>query len=169
MKTGSILCAGALMLAACTPTQAPENVTVDMGKVETDRDGRCFVSDETPAVIETLRTKVMVKPEERDAQGRFVAAAIFRIEEVPRIVRERQTLRFETVCPPVYTVDFVKTLQRALTVRGFYRGPITGVLDQLTNNAVRGYQRTIGPDTSLLSIETARRLGVVALDRATLQ
>lgn len=60
-------------------------------------------------------------------------------------------------------MEFVSTLERALKVRGIYAGAITGTLDRATGAAIRQFQRDDGPDTLLLSVAAARKLGLVAL------
>lgn len=167
----STLAISLAVLAACTPAQVtqPSNVLIDMGQIETRGDGRCFAKDISPAVIETVTTQEVEIPEVRNDDGVVTRPATFRTVTRQQIVRERADIRFETLCPQNYTADRVRTLQRALKVRGFYDGPITGTLDRATGFAIQNFQRDGGPDTVLLSIETARKLGVVAFDRETLE
>jgi peptidoglycan hydrolase-like protein with peptidoglycan-binding domain len=79
------------------------------------------------------------------------------------ITRERTEISFETLCPPSYTADFVSSLQRALALRGFYTGLVTGIMDIPTGRAVQDFQRVDGPDSPILSIDTARALGLTQL------
>ena len=156
-------------LFACAPaSMQPKNVLIDVGQIETRRDGRCFANDTSPAVIQTVRVQEIERAEVRDAAGALVSPATFRTVIRQQIVQERAPIRFETVCPQNYTRDFVATLQRALTVRGVYTGPISGNLDDATGTATRVFQRRDGPDSVLLSLETARKLGIVAFDRGAL-
>ncbi len=159
-----------LAVCACTPvaTQQPANVLIDMGQIETRSDGRCFAKDISPAVIETVTTHELENAEVRDASGAIIRPATFRTVSRQQIVRERADIRFETVCPQNYTAERVSTLQRALKARGFYDGAITGTLDRATGFAIQRFQREDGPDTVLLAIETARKLGVVAFSRTAL-
>tara|TARA_R110002051_G_scaffold50724_3_gene97900 strand:- start:14868 stop:15383 length:516 start_codon:yes stop_codon:yes gene_type:complete len=157
------------VLLACVPVPPqPANVLIDVDQIETRRDGRCFANDTAPAVIETVRVQELESAEVRDTSGAVSRPATFRTVIRQQIVRERAPIRFETVCPQNYTLDFVATLQRALKVRGFYTGPINGDLDVRTATAIRVFQRETGPDSVLLAIQTARQLGIVALDRDTL-
>ena len=158
-----------IAISACTPNLGAENTLIDLGQIETDRSGKCFGKDVSPAVFEIVTTTTIVRPAEIDDEGNIIVAAITKDVSEPTVIREREELRFETICPPDYTPEFVATLQRALTVRGFYKGPINGHLDVLTSTAIRHFQRSNGHDTPLLALETARVLGVVELDRATLQ
>ncbi|MFC6759366.1 peptidoglycan-binding domain-containing protein [Sulfitobacter porphyrae] len=57
------------------------------------------------------------------------------------------------------------SLQRALSARGLYAQQITGTLDDATRAAVQRYQKPTGPDSGVLSLETARSLGLIAVAR----
>ena len=63
------------------------------------------------------------------------------------------------------TPEFISSVQRALDVRGFYSGALTGRMDARTLRAVRKYQAPQGLDSSVLSLAAARKLGLVALPR----
>lgn len=159
-----------LVLSGCAPVNgaALDNVLIDMGKIETRADGRCIANDISPAIIETVTIQEIDEPELRDADGNVTRPASFRTVTRQQIVQERQNIQFETLCPQTYTVEFVSTLQRALKVRGIYAGAITGTLDRATGAAIRQFQRDDGPDTALLSIAAARKLGLVALSQTQL-
>jgi hypothetical protein len=113
----------------------------------------CWVRDVAPAEIETITRQIEVAPKR------------FRTETVQVIKRERQEVIFETPCPDALTPDLIATLQRALEARGLYRGPITGVMDVPTRLAVRRYQNPRGLPSGLLSIQSARSLGLLATPR----
>jgi len=150
---------GAPAIPATTPA-LPSFITAE---VETRPDGRCYGRDISPAVLETVTAQVLEAPAILGPDGSVLTPATFRSEIRQQIVRERQEVAFETICPPAYTDQFVATLQRALAVRGFYAGVTSGVLDADTGRAVQAFQRNDGPDSPLLSIAAARRLGIVAL------
>lgn len=158
------------MLAACaSDDMEPGNVPAFLGaEIETDAEGRCFGRDISPAVIETVRISEVDQPAVIAPDGAVISPASYRTVTRQQITRERSEVAFETVCPPVYTVEFVSTLQRALATRGYYAGPITGVMDTATGRAVQDFQRQNGPDSPLLSIETARSIGLVALSQEQL-
>jgi hypothetical protein len=121
----------------------------------------CWAGHTTaPARVETVTEQRLERPEERDASGRVVAPAVFRTETRTAIVQEREEIWFQTPCPPLLTEAFVTSLQRALAVRGLYRGPLTGEMDARTRSAVRAYQKARGLDSGLLALETAQRLGL---------
>ena len=134
-----------------------------MAAIETDADGRCIGRAITPAVIETVTAQELDQPAVMGPDGAVLQPARYRSVIRQNITRNRQEVLFETICPPVFTPEFVATLQRALATRGYYAGPITGVLDRATGRAVQDYQRQIGPDSPLLSIGAARALGIVSL------
>ncbi len=79
-------------------------------------------------------------------------------------MEERGTVWFRAPCASEMTVDFVASVQRALKARGFYRLPLTGVLDAPTRDAIRRYQRARGLDSDHLSLAAARDLGLLAAD-----
>ena len=57
----------------------------------------------------------------------------------------------------------VAPLQRALIVRRAYTGPVSETYDAATQAAVAAFQRDRGIDSPLLSVDTARDLGVLAI------
>lgn len=127
--------------------------------------GGCWVRDIAPAELETVTRQIEVAPALYAADGSLIRPARLRTETVQEIKKERQELIFETPCPDALTPDLIATLQRALEARGVYRGPITGVMDLPTRRAVRRYQNANGLPSGLLSIQTARRLGLLATPR----
>ncbi len=70
--------------------------------------------------------------------------------------------RIETPCPDQMTPEVVQSLQRALTARGLYEGPVTGIYGKLTGAAVESFQTPRGLPTAVLSLRTARELGLIA-------
>lgn len=154
-------------MTGCSGTPPAPPVAPDLvsAAIETAADGRCYGRDISPAVIETVTVQEVETPAVRGPDGAVLSPAVYRTITRPQIVRERSEQAFETVCPPAYTAAFVESLQRALTVRGYYRGPVTGILDTATARAVQDFQRTAGPDSPLLSMAAARDLGLVALTR----
>ena len=122
----------------------------------------CWVRDVAPAELETVTRQIEVAPARYDAAGRKISPARFRTETAQVITRERQELIFETPCPNALTPELIETLQRALEARGLYRGQITGVMDVRTRLAVRRYQGARGLPSGLLSMQSARGLGLLA-------
>jgi hypothetical protein len=163
----SVLLGPALLAACAAPAPSPGPVPAVpafiAAEIETGPDGRCYGRDISPAVLETVTAQVLETPAVLAEDGTVLSPAVYRTVTRQQIVRERQELAFETLCPPAYTADFVATLQRALAVRGYYAGPINGLIDAATGAAVQAFQRQDGPDSPLLSIAAARALGIVTL------
>lgn len=128
------------------------------------RPGSCWGRDVTPAVVETVTEQIIVQPAEVLGDGTVITPAIYRTETQQRIVQERRETYFETPCPEVWTPEFTASLQRALQVRGLFFGTITGEQDARTRAATRRYQKAGGLDSAILSLESARRLGLIAVD-----
>jgi hypothetical protein len=124
--------------------------------------GTCWGRDETPAVIESVIDHVMIQPPEIDSNGYVRTPAIYRTEQVQRIVREREEIWFRAPCDSELTAETIRSLQRALAARGLYNGPITGHMNAPTRRAVRLYQRDQGLDSGLLSLRAGQQLGLFA-------
>ena len=75
-----------------------------------------------------------------------------------------EEVAFRVPCPENLTQDFIASLQRALTARGYYSGPITGKADPNTRAAVQEFQRSNGFNSPILTLETARRLGLAPIE-----
>lgn len=72
---------------------------------------------------------------------------------------------FEVPCADDMTADFATTLQRALKSRELYDGAVDGLMGGGTRKAVRQYQAAHGLDSDVLSMDTARQLGLIAYPR----
>jgi hypothetical protein len=160
----------ALVLSACAattqpPPAAPLIPAFITDGIEIGRDGLCYATDTTPAVIETVTAQVLDQAAVLAPDGTVVTPASYRTVTRQEITRERAEITFETLCPPAYTEAFVQSLQRALALRGFYGGPVNGVMDVTTGRAVQDFQRDSGPDSPILSITAARTLGLARLSQ----
>lgn len=160
-----------LALSGCANT-APEvasrevNVGFGLSPAPEGADpGTCWARDASPAVVETVTEHVLVQPEIRGADGQVIQAAIYHTETRQAIVKAREDTVFQTPCSEAITPEFVASLQRALSARRLYHGLITGTMDGLTRAAVRRYQKPFGLDSGILSLESARMLGLVAQER----
>ncbi len=134
--------------------------------IETHPDGRCYAHTVPDTTTSIVTGQILVAPEERDASGRVISPAIYRNITRPRTVVTQTGDQFETLCAAAYTREFVASLQRALTVRGTYQGPITGRLTAATNDAIGKFQSTKGRDSDILDLALARQLGLVAAARS---
>ncbi len=126
--------------------------------------GTCWGKLVTPAVIETVTDQVLVQPSEAQVESAGAAPGIYRTETHQAIVQERKVTWFETPCPADLTPDFVSSLQRALAARNLYHGAVSGDMDARTRAAIRKLQKPDGLDSGILSIASARKLGLVAVE-----
>lgn len=125
----------------------------------------CWVRDVSPAELRTVTRQTEIAPAQVTDAGTVRIPGRFQTETLQEIVKAREELIFETPCPDVLTPAFIETLQRALDARGLYRGAITGVMDVPTRLAIRRYQAGQGLPSGLLSMQAARRLGLLATPR----
>ncbi|MFX0543604.1 peptidoglycan-binding domain-containing protein [Roseovarius sp. S4756] len=127
--------------------------------------GTCWGKLVTPAVIETVTEQVLAQPPELSPDGTVARPGVYKTDTRQEIVTERQVTWFETPCPADLTPDFVASLQRALKARTLYTGAINGAMDARTRAAVRKFQKPEGLDSGILSLASARKLGLVAVER----
>lgn len=159
---------GLILLAACDAGPPPDDVRASRALTRTAppgaAPGTCWSRIATPAVVETVTAQVQITPEAIAADG-TVQPATYRTETRQAIVQNRSERWFETPCPDQMTQEFIASLQRALAVRGHYTGPITGTMDGATRTAVHAYQVRNGLDSGILSLASARALGLAAVQR----
>ena len=158
----------AVLLAACTatPDAADNGPDIVQSLAEAPpgaAPGTCWGKIVTPAIIETVTEQVMVTPAEAPADG-TPAPATFETETRQQIVTERQVTWFETPCRADLPPDFIASLQRALKARSLYRGPVSGTANAQTRAAVRAFQREDGLDSGMLSLASARKLGLAPVE-----
>jgi hypothetical protein len=125
----------------------------------------CWGRDATQSVYEDVKQDILVQPAQVDADGTVRQPPIYRSEVRPQVVVPGREIWFEVPCADAMTPEFISSVQRALDVRGFYSGALTGRMDARTLRAVRKYQAPQGLDSSVLSLAAARKLGLVALPR----
>lgn len=170
LTLGLLTCAA---LAGCDPAATgPANEAPEPGVMEATRngpadapEGSCWGKTVSPAVVERVTKRVQVKPASVNPDGTIGSLPVYRTEERQVIVTPRRDNWFQTPCPDVLTDEFISSLQRALMVRGGYSGAITGKLDTNTRAAVEQFQRTEGLNSAVLSLATARTLGLIAVPR----
>lgn len=165
-----------LLLAACSPQADTAGGVDDTGEedVITDfalappgaRPGACYGKDVTPAVIRREHARKLVAPPVIGPAGNVISPAQYEDSVSDTVVEGRKTVYFETPCPPRWTPDFIASLQRALAVRGLYHGAVSGQLDTETRRAIRAFQLGRGLNSAILSIESARALGLVEVSLA---
>ncbi|MDD9732664.1 peptidoglycan-binding domain-containing protein [Mameliella sp. AT18] len=157
-----------VLLAAC---DTPQSVSREAQSPNTAPplaehldDGTCQARDLRPAVYEHVMGEVQVVQAEIAEDGTVIRPPIYRRAPVPKVVRERAEITFEAPCPEEMTPEFISSVQRALAARGYFSGNISGRMDAPTTAAVRTYQSERGLESAQLSLETARALGLVAVE-----
>lgn len=159
---------GVAFLAACLQSETISEGGVVQGNGLAPlgaASGTCWGKIPTPAVVETVTEQVLVTPAKINADGTIATLPVYREDRRQHIVTPRTDRWFEIPCPPDFTVEFVSTLQRALQARGLYVGAVNGNMDAPTRRAVLSVQTAAGLPSDVLSIETARELGIVAVPR----
>jgi hypothetical protein len=160
---------GALFLAACLQNQTVSEQGVVQGNGLAPSGapaGTCWGKIPTPAVVETVTEQILITPAKVNPDGTIATLPVYRQEQRQQIVTPRMDRWFEIPCPPAFTVEFVSTIQRALQARGLYAGAVTGNMDAATRRAVLAVQTADGLPSDVLSIDTARELGIVAAPRS---
>jgi len=159
-------------LSACDPVPVGQDAPPEPGVIKATRNGpsgaapgTCWGRTVSPAVIETVTEQVQVKPAKVNPDGTISSLPVYKTEARPLIVTQRVDNWFETPCPEALTAEFNASLQRALAVRGYYIGAVNGEMDAATRAAIQSFQRLDGLDSGVLSLATARKLGLVAVAR----
>ncbi|APZ55045.1 peptidoglycan-binding domain-containing protein [Salipiger abyssi] len=162
--TSRLIAAMALALAACeAPTDSTGNWPGEAPPApERMADGTCWAREVTPAIYEHVMGEIQVVQAEIAEDGTVIRPPVYRRAPVPRVVKPRGELRFETPCPEQTTPELISSVQRALAARGYFSGSVTGRFDAPTQAAIRKYQKERGLDSAQLSLETARALGLIA-------
>lgn len=167
----------ALILAGCvqTPSGVASRGDFSADLVRSTQDippeaplDACWARDDTPAVIETVTEQVLLTPQILDEAGNVVQPPVYSNKVDQRMVKDRESVWFQTPCSDQIDAAFVATLQRALKARGFYLLPLTGEMDAATQDAVRRYQAANGLDSAILSLSATRDLGLIEVPRADL-
>ncbi len=125
--------------------------------------GTCWNKTETPALVQTVTEDVLVRPAQMSPEGTIQTPPVYRTETQQVIVAERQSTWFQILCSEDLTPDFVTSVQRALQIRGYYSGPVTGKIDAPTQGAIRRFQSQEQIDTADLgdlTVEAAQRMGL---------
>ena len=155
-------------LAAC---DAPSSVSREAQAPQTRpplaspvAQGACRTLETVPAVYEHVMGEIQVVQGQVAEDGTVIRAPVYRQAPVPRIVRERGEITFDVPCPAQMTPEFIRSVQRALIARGYLSGTVSGTLDARTNASIRRYQTERGLQSAQLSLETARALGLIAVD-----
>lgn len=160
------------VLAGCAPLStgpdvtkliSPTHITATDMKPPANMPGVCWGNIPGPKITKIVSDIVIATPAQIGPDGEELSPAIYREVTRPQTVNEGEGRWFTRACDADMTPEFVMTLQRALSVRGLYRGDVTGVLDQRTLRAVRAYQALQGLDSEVLSQSAAQQLGLIAV------
>ncbi|MEP1768564.1 MAG: peptidoglycan-binding domain-containing protein [Sulfitobacter sp.] len=163
----ALVSAGILSACLQSETVSEQGVVIGNGLAPPGAPaGTCWGKIPTPAVVETITEQILVTPAKTNPDGTLASLPVYKEESRQQIVTPRTDRWFEIPCPPAFTVEFVSTLQRALRVRGLYAGEVNGNLDTVTRRAVLALQTADGLPSDVLSIKTARELGIVAVPRS---
>lgn len=152
IRTKTISALAVLSLMSCT---------LGSGTAQTDarpdgaKPGTCWAKQIKPAVIQTEKTQSVIAGEGGET--------IYQTETSQSIIEERQEVWFQVPCQNVMTREFISSVQRALSARGYYTGAITGRLDSRTAKSIRLMQVPLGIDSQVLSILGAQNLGLVTI------
>lgn len=159
-------------LSACDPPALGGDPPPEPGVVEATRNGppgaasgTCWGRTVSPAVIQTVTKRVQVKPAKVNPDGTIATLPTYKTEAIQEIVTQRVDNWFETPCAEALTAEFNASLQRALAVRGYYIGTVNGEMNAETRLAIQAFQRADGLDSGVLSLATARKLGLIAVER----
>jgi len=157
----SALCACTTMgLSGIEDTSASEDLLPPNAE-----QGACYGHEIRPAVFETVTQHVVAREATYDDKGRLLTPTAYRTDTVQKMVRDRDYVWFKKPCPQDMDDQFVASVQRALKARGLYAGQISGEYDQRTRRAIRKFQKPLGIDSGTLSLDAARKLGLVAVER----
>ncbi len=128
-------------------------------------DDRCFARTPPRQATRIVTEQVMVLPERTSPDGSITSPPVFREQSRPVTETVGEGVEFETLCPAELTEERIATLQRALKARLAYDGPVTGVYDGPTQEAVQAFQKPSGFDSPDIARVTAEQLGVIAARR----
>lgn len=114
-------------------------------------------SREIPAVYRTERVQVVVQPAREEFSE---IPAIYKDVTRQRIVRPAEPVWAEILCDRNATPSKVREIQSALTRKGYYRGKLTGRIDQPTVAAMQRFEADQGLPQGQISLDAVRALGV---------
>lgn len=135
----------------------------------------------TPAVYKDVKKRVIATPEttrviDVPAEYKTVTKTVedrpttVKREEIPAVIKsvdrevevaQARTLWTQVLCEVNTTNEVVTRLQRALKISGHYNGKIDGIIGSGTRRAIMSYQKAQGVESDILTIESAKTLGVI--------
>lgn len=152
IRSTALLAITAITLMGCT---LGSGVSSQEERPEGAKAGTCWAKQIKPAVIQTSTTQSVIAGQDGET--------IYQTETSQSIIEAHEEVWFEVPCQNVMTSEFIASVQRGLTARGYYTGPITGRLDTRTAKSIRLMQVPLGIDSQVLSILGAQNLGLVTI------
>jgi len=170
----SLTLAAFLFLSACESTRVSVSrnettlITVPGEGPPDAIEGACYGKDVTPAVIEVVTEQKLVEPAKIASDGAIIKPPVYETSTRQEIVDPRKEFFFEVPCAEQFTPAFITSLQRALKARRLYKGRLSGKLDRKTLHAIRTFQMPNGLNSDILTMDSARQLGLVAYGRGNI-
>ena len=170
-KTGQVYCLVEIPAETTTVTKRvliqPEQVKrvrvdakyIDVAKeVLVDRGGVDEIP--VPAEFRTIPTQELVVPARTEKRAH--AAKTATIERT--VLRAPEKYEWvEVLCDTNADVASISAVQKALADRGYYKGPIDGIIGPMTQRALEDFQSAAGlPHQGYVTIDTLRALGLAA-------
>ncbi|MDG1738149.1 MAG: peptidoglycan-binding domain-containing protein [Paracoccaceae bacterium] len=152
IRSTALLAIAAIALVGCTLSNG---VSQTQERPDGAEAGTCWAKQIKPAVIQTSTTQSVISGQDGET--------IYQTETSQSIVEEHQEVWFQIPCQNVMTSEFIASVQRGLSARGYYAGPINGRLDTRTAKSIRLMQVPLGIDSQVLSILGARHLGLIII------
>jgi hypothetical protein len=112
---------------------------------------------EIPAEYSTVTLTRIVTPESTREE---TIPATYKTVEKTRVVSASHLEWYQILCEVNTTSDMIGRVQSALQTRGFYSGPINGLLDDATGVAIVNFQKANNLASGQLTLETVNALGV---------
>ena len=166
---------GCSPVATTDPAEGSGAQVLQEPETASDTEADAEADAETEAEEETgtgTETEAETAPERCWAPGQQAAAGDNADSPVPTADAEAEAPisgpaqgGFETPCPDVLTPEFIASLQRALAARDYFVAPVTGEMDKAPRAAIASYQADLGLKRDTLSVDAARRLGLIAVER----
>lgn len=111
----------------------------------------------TPAVYNTLQVQKLVQPA---SERRIPIPATYKTITKTQKVKEEYAKWVPIVCQTSVNSTMVTNVQNALKTQGFYKGDVSGTMNESTKNAIREYQKAKGLPVAGLSVATMQSLGL---------
>lgn len=114
-------------------------------------------SVEIPAEYTTIKVTTVVKPAE---VKRIEIPAVYKDVTKREMVEPSRVVWKRVVCKSSITSATIIKLQKALKEKGYYKGPIDGIVGHLTRAAVKAYQKDNGMPVGGITYQVLKSLGI---------